>query len=63
MNGRYKLDRGMLKNRMETPKNLHARPMDMNYGGGFLEGMGLLGRGGKGGKFRATVNSIINKIY
>ena len=46
--GRYKIDRGRLRivQEMEKPKNLYVRPMGMNWGGGMLEGMGVLGGGG-----------------
>ena len=30
---------------MEKPEDLHTRPMDMNYGGGLLVGVGVQGGG------------------
>ena len=47
---------------MEKPKNLHAGPMDMDYGAGLLEGREVPGgRGEKGGNWD-NHKSIINKI-
>ena len=40
---------------MEKPKNLYAKPLDMNYGGGLLEGGQVLGREGEREKIGTTV--------
>ena len=47
INGRYKIDRGRLRTvwEMEKPKNLYARPMDMNKGGEMMVGWGVQGGG------------------
>ena len=65
MNSRYKIDRGRLRRvwEMEKPKNLYARPMDMNYGGGMMVGGGYLAERNKGEKKWDNCNSMINKIY
>ena len=39
---RYRIDRERLRIvEMEKPKNLHVRPVDMNYSGGMWEGGGV----------------------
>ena len=66
INGRYKIDRGLLRVvwEMEKPKNLYVQPMDMNQGQGMLEGVGGAGwKGIKGRKKWDNCYSIINKIY
>ena len=43
---------------MEKPKNLYARPMGMNWGGGDCwREEGYQAEGGKGGKIETTVTA------
>ena len=48
---------------MKKPKNLHARPIDMNKGGGIAGGKRGAGWRGQRGKNWDNSKSIINKIY
>ena len=69
INGRYKIDRGMLRivQEMEKPKNSYARPMDMSQGGcgvgGTARRKGSTGQGRAKGENWDNCSSIINKIY
>ena len=47
---------------MEQPKNLYARPTDMNSGGGLPEGVRGTGGGAQRRGNQDNCNSIINKI-
>ena len=62
MNGRYKLDRGMLKNSIGNgdAKELTCKTHGHELREGLLERMGVLG--GAGGGHWDNSNSIINKI-
>ena len=52
INSKYKIDGERLSMVLETekPKNLYVWPMDMNWGGGMLEGGEVQGGGGIKGK-------------